>query len=652
MFEANDGGVYLSKTPLAATITWVPLNATLSTLEFYTLSIDPNNPTNAFGGTQDNGTERYTGNLAWSAAPVCGDGGYVAIDFTNSNNVYAGCSAALASGALVNKSSDGGASFGTAQTGINTADLFGFLPPLVMDSSNSQSLYVGTYRVYQTTDGALSWHVISGDLTKSSSVISTIAVAPTNSAVVYAGTADGNVQVTLNAGAGTSATWTPITGTLPNRYVTQVAVDPTSASLAYVGLSGFGSGHVFRTSDQGKTWIDISGNLPNAPVSSVVIDPDLANTIYVGMDVGVFETVDGGQTWQLAGSGLPNAFVSALAVHHTTRTLRAATFGRSVWDLALPSVATNTLVASPGNVAFGNQLVQTASAAQSITLTNNLRTSATVSSVSATGDFSQTNTCGSSIAAGATCTVNVLFTPTAAGSRTGSIVVITPGASQTIALSGVGTIAVSLNAAPTTVTVGTPTTLTWSSPYATSCSASGGSTGDGWSGSKVVSGSAPATETAAGSFTYTLTCIAGTQSVQAQAVVTDTIPTDTLTASATSVTVGQAVALTWTSQNATSCSASGGGTGDGWSGSRAVSGSTTVTETAAGNFTYILTCTAGTQSVQAQTSVADQAQAPPPKSGGGGGGALDLLELLTLAGFSILRGVSPFSRKRVSIVME
>ncbi len=75
------------------------------------------------------------------------------------------------------------------------------------------------------------------------------------------------------------------------------------------------------------------------------------------------------------------------------------------------------------SLAFGNQVVGSTSAAQTVTLTNNASTPLSVTSIAATGPYAQTNTCGSSVVAGASCTISVTFTPTAVGSQNGSITI-------------------------------------------------------------------------------------------------------------------------------------------------------------------------------------------------------------------------------------
>jgi photosystem II stability/assembly factor-like uncharacterized protein len=228
LFLGNDGGAYSTSQVTAADPVFTALNTTLSITQFYPgLSVN-SGATFAIGGTQDNGTEIYSGVPAWNQV-TCGDGGYTAIDLAAPSTLYATCQEIF-----IQKSTTGGgsSSWQLVVNGIDEADRVDFIPPLVMDPAQPKTLYFGTYRVYQTTNGAGKWTAISPDLTNGPSfwgVVTSIAVAPTSSNTVYAGTGDSNVQVTTNANAGTGATWTNVTGTgrLPLRVISQVAVDPT-----------------------------------------------------------------------------------------------------------------------------------------------------------------------------------------------------------------------------------------------------------------------------------------------------------------------------------------------------------------------------------------------------------------------------------------
>jgi photosystem II stability/assembly factor-like uncharacterized protein len=344
LYLGNDGGAYVTTQITASNPSFTALNPTLGLTQFYPgLSIHPTNAAVAIGGTQDNGTVIYSGALTWNDV-VCGDGGYTAIDFNTPTTMYAACQQFN-----IFKSTSNGAvgSWNASLNGINTGDRVDFIPPLVMDLSNSQTLYFGTNRLYQTTNGASSWTAISPDLTGGDSffgVLSAIAVAPNNSNTVYVGTMDNRVQVTTNAGAGASATWTNVSAGLPPRVVTHVAVDPAISTTAYAtfsGFTGFGDslGHVFKTTTGGSSWTDISGNLPNAPVNFIVIVPDAPSTLFVATDVGVFYSTTGGTSWTSLVEGLPRVAVVGLTLQISSRTLRASTHGRGAWDIDITSIA-------------------------------------------------------------------------------------------------------------------------------------------------------------------------------------------------------------------------------------------------------------------------------------------------------------------------
>ncbi|MEV7391359.1 choice-of-anchor D domain-containing protein [Streptomyces sp. NPDC091215] len=108
-----------------------------------------------------------------------------------------------------------------------------------------------------------------------------------------------------------------------------------------------------------------------------------------------------------------------------------------------------TLSASPTSLSYPTQALNTASSAQTVTVTNTGTAAATVSGITASGDFSQTDTCGTSIAAGASCTVAVTFTPTASGTRTGDLSIASNASNgtTTVALTGTGAGTVSRNLA-------------------------------------------------------------------------------------------------------------------------------------------------------------------------------------------------------------
>jgi photosystem II stability/assembly factor-like uncharacterized protein len=439
LYDGNDGGAWKTTNITTSPVVWTNINTTLAITEADSrVSVNPLDLNSAIWGTQDNGTQLYTGNLSWEYV-VCGDGSQTAIDFEWSSTLYASCF-----GTNINKSTSAGLinTWTEVSSGIDSSDRSSF-PPLVMDPSNPQTLYFGTFRAYQTVNGAVSWNAISPDLTTGApQTVSAIAVAPNDSNTVYAGTTDGHVQVTGNAGSGAGALWTNISTGLPARSLTQIAVDPPDALTAFATFSGFTGfpdslGHVFMSKDGGP-WIDISGNLPNIPVNDIVVDPDVPGTLYVATDVGAFGTSDGGVSWSPLGSGLPNVIVFGLTLQRRSRLLFAATRGRSVWDLQLSATSSPTL--SPTSLTFPNQASGTASPPQTATLSYTGTGLLAINSIATSGAFAQTNNCGGSLAAATSCSINVTFAPTALGMATGTLSISdnAPGSPQMVTLAGNG----------------------------------------------------------------------------------------------------------------------------------------------------------------------------------------------------------------------
>lgn len=345
----NDGGLYRSTN---GGTSWSALGG-LPISQFYAGAIDPSNPQRLYGGMQDNGTGRtLTGGTSDWNVIYGGDGFYCLVDPRNSNVIYA----EYQYGGL-GKSVNGGSSFSDATSGINGGDRRNWSMPVVMDPTNPDRLYTGTYRVYRTNNAAGSWSAISGDLTGGTggatlvyATITTIAVAPSDPNRLYVGTDDARVWTSSNGGGA----WQNVSAGLPNRWVTRIAVDPDDPLLAYVAHSGYRQDepttHLHRTTDAGQSWTAIDAGLPEAPVNALAVDPDLASTLYVGTDVGVYVTRDGGDSWSDLAPGLPIVVIHDLMLHAPTRKLVAATHGRSMYSLALPSASAVAGEADPARL--------------------------------------------------------------------------------------------------------------------------------------------------------------------------------------------------------------------------------------------------------------------------------------------------------------
>ena len=340
LFIANDGGIFSTTDVTATRPNWNNLNATLSLTQFYPGMMMDATGTLSIGGAQDNGTQLYDGAGGWTNPNVCGDGGFTAFD-PSVSFLYAACQfIAIGRAIPIN----GATRWHEADFGIDPNDQSEFIAPMAMDPSNPQTLYFGTFRLWQSRDAAGVWRPISTDLTNGGATgnIKSIAVAPSDPNTVYVGTKDSLVKVTNNALDPAGVKWKDRTLGLPARVVTAIAVDPVDANKVYVAFSGFITrlpafdGYVYRSTDGGATWTNISGTLPALPVNDIVVDPDLPNTVYVGTDAGVMVTTDAGASWSSLGTGLPRVVVHALNLSRKSRVLRAGTHGRSVWEIAIP----------------------------------------------------------------------------------------------------------------------------------------------------------------------------------------------------------------------------------------------------------------------------------------------------------------------------
>ena len=463
LYLGSEWGVWAANNVTNGAWSVTDINAPLATILFAGIAIHPTDPVIGIGGTANNGVDMYSGALPWQWV-ACDDGGSdAAFDFVNPSTIYITCAAP----ASVQKSYDSGSTFSPSENGIDSSELaLGAAPALAIDPTDPQRLYLAAVHVWQTDDGANTWTAVSPALGPGIA-LQALAVAPADPNTVYLGNTNG-VYVTTNALAGSGATWTSVSAGLPSNlaqcnyfgptciYLTQIAADPSSAGTAYAAFASYVSDHVYKTTNRGGSWTDISGNLPNLKVNDIAVDPDVPNTLYIATEQGVYSTADGGNTWNLLGAGLPNVTVTAIKLHRPTRILRAATFGRSAWDLQLAAVA-SPVALSTTSLSFGNQ-----AAAQTVTLTNNGTAPLTLYSVTAPSGFSQSNTCGIQLQAGGSCSITVSFVANVSGSYSGNITVTddAPGEPQLIAVTGTGiglpdfSLAIPSGSSPATVTRG------------------------------------------------------------------------------------------------------------------------------------------------------------------------------------------------------
>jgi hypothetical protein len=183
--------------------------------------------------------------------------------------------------------------------------------------------------------------------------------------VIYTGASDGRISVSSTVD-GTSAvpSWTTISALpLPARFVTEIEVDSSDATgnTAIAAFSGFNvstpsqPGHVFRTINGlsgSATWTNLSGDLPDVPVNALAIDPTKTpHVLYAGTDIGVFMSVNNGTNWTYLSNGHPNVAVFGLDRNPSTGQIVSSTHGRGMFELISNGLGTAYYTLAPCRVA-------------------------------------------------------------------------------------------------------------------------------------------------------------------------------------------------------------------------------------------------------------------------------------------------------------
>jgi photosystem II stability/assembly factor-like uncharacterized protein len=345
IYCGNDGGINRS---INGGATWTALSAGgLQTTLFYNIDLKADATASvSVAAAQDNEIQTTAGAAkpTWNATQG-GDGWDAAFDKVVTNRVY--CTSGFWSPApctRVFRSTNDGATFPTEITPWGTTSDAGcYLAPVATDPSSAGIVYVsGSQNLWQSRDAGASWRILSPFVGTG-----TIDVARANSNNVVIAVSN-QVFVSTNAlaptvGLPTGVTFTNITRNLPSRTVTRVMFDPVDPGTVYAVLGGFNggpgqTGHVFRTTITASTWTDISPPV-DLPFSALALSAkSTPTTIFAGTDLGVLRSVDLGASWTVLDDiRFPRAPVLDLSVNDEAGVLRAATYGRGVFEFSKPT---------------------------------------------------------------------------------------------------------------------------------------------------------------------------------------------------------------------------------------------------------------------------------------------------------------------------
>lgn len=364
IIQGNDGGAFLSTDDSKS---WRFLDS-LPLEQFYQVAIGSDNPFTICGGLQDNSAwcgpsstlgRKGVTNADWYAV-IGGDGEYSVPAPSDPNIVYSDAQNGFIE--RLDKNTHLSHFVRPYLPSVeNTApsDLkyrFNWTSPIAVSFTDPNEVYLGANVVFKTTDGGKTWNAISGDLTRndkskqpiaggpinhdisgaeSYDTLLSIALAPTDSKVIWVGTDDGCVQVTRDGGKQWTRVDTDISGAPEWARVYQVEVSPFDAGTAYAGFDAHElddrRAYVYKTSDYGRTWQKIATGLPDSPVFVIREDPNQRGFLLLGNDRGLYYSADSGGHWTQLKANFPTTPVFDLKFVKGRRDVVVATHGRGVF---------------------------------------------------------------------------------------------------------------------------------------------------------------------------------------------------------------------------------------------------------------------------------------------------------------------------------
>jgi hypothetical protein len=348
---------------------------TISAQQFYDISADNEMPYNVMGGTQDNGCwigpsqNRNSYGVYpsdWRYLPS-GDGFYVVRDWWNPEYIY--FESQFGGSRRMNLENGETVSLAPRNTPEERAAgkpllRYQWNSPIVLSPHNPGIVYVCSQYVHMSRKRGErdSFVAISPDLSKNNkerielsrktnlqyATITTFAESPVKPGLYWAGTDDGNLQLSTDGGV----SWQNITENFYTKngepkkdiqgaripyehWVTRVKPSAHEANTCYVAYSGYrthneDNSYVFVTNDLGKTWEDLSFGMAN-PVNDIEEDPDNPNVLYLATDYGVFVTFDKGKNWVEMSTKAPDVIVADIDIQKRERNLVIGTYGRGIY---------------------------------------------------------------------------------------------------------------------------------------------------------------------------------------------------------------------------------------------------------------------------------------------------------------------------------
>ena len=364
--------------------------------QFYTISYDMRDPYAVCGGLQDNNpwcgpsnTRSFHGirNQDWYETAY-GDGFWTVVDPTDSTIVFSESQGGNMNryDLITGEKTPMRPITGPRENGDTAkAYRFNWNAPLLISQHDPATIYLGGNYLMRSRDRGMSWEEVGGvDLTKqidraeleimgvpgsepmmsihdgtsTYGNLTTLAESRFTPDVIYAGTDDGNFQVTMDGGD----TWENVVDRIPGlperTYVSRVAPSAHAEGRIYATFDGHRNGdysaYVYVSENYGKDWKRIDDGLPHGWSVNVITEHHRApNLLFVGNEIGVYFSIDRGESWTQLKNNLPVVPVDDIAIHPRENDLIVGTHGRSAWimaDVAPLEHLSQSVMAQPGHV--------------------------------------------------------------------------------------------------------------------------------------------------------------------------------------------------------------------------------------------------------------------------------------------------------------
>lgn len=316
LFCGSDGGIYMSSN---GGTNFTDLSKTIQNGTIYKLAVSKQTSSKMMTGHQDNGGHAYNTNQ-WKNY-YGADGMDVVISPTNENLSYG----FIQNGKTLYKSTNAGSTSAGSVASIPTGETGNWVTPL--EINNVGELYAGYKKLYKLVGST--W-TLQNTGTLGSSNIELIAIDPSNDNIMYV-INDKQLYKSIDKGINFTLVYTASVN------ISNICVHSTNSSIVYILTSG-GSGQALKSTDGGVTFVNIASGLPSIGKTVIKHQDFSTNPLFVGTTLGVYYIDDTMPSWTPLDTNLPNVKVTDLEINYIDNNITAATYGRGVWQSALPSV--------------------------------------------------------------------------------------------------------------------------------------------------------------------------------------------------------------------------------------------------------------------------------------------------------------------------